>query len=286
MKTILTIHDHGFQAPEITPDQYVLGGIGGAKELGGKILMPGGHGWGDHRPAYETQNKNGLETMNCSNYGTNNAWETLMQFFWPKPGGYDFSERYTGVETGTSRNGNNPHDVAEKIRTECGLIPETVLPFSDEINTWEEYYAPSPMETAYLVQGQHFLNAYKLGHEWVFTSGTLEQKQTAIKYALQFSPLGISVFAWRKDSETDLYVKLSGDSDNHWVELLDFEEGEYWEIYDHYDGGIKHLAWDYSFGFAKRYSVEKNTAKKNWVLELFAAFVGAFKFLIPFKSKK
>ena len=257
------IKNHGFVPDEITPDQWVLGAN---TKIAGKKLMPGGHGWKEYLPSYELQNRNGLETFNCSNYGTLNCWETLafriFRIF------FNWSERYTGVGTGTTLGGNSPHKVAEIIRTEIGLINEEELPFDKNINEWEEYYSPNPMDPAFIAKGVEFLKKYILGHDWVFTDGIIEEKQMKIKEALEYSPVGVSVLAWKERG--GLHWKNIGELDTHWVMLYDFIEGKEWHIFDHYDNVYKKLEWNYDFGFAKRYDIKRNATKpRSWFTDLF-----------------
>ncbi len=243
--------NHGFQAPEyIAPEHYVLG----ASELPQEILRPDGQ-WHDFVPDIEVQKKNGLETMNCTNYGTLNCIETLHICKWPNEPHPDYSERYTGVLTGTTRNGNDPHKVAEIIREYAGLIPESDLPFGSNICQWTEYYSPSPMSENLLEEGKRWLAQYELGHEWVFPFGTsVAEKHTKIKEALKLSPVGASVYAWAKD-DNDLFFKNG--PDNHWIMIIGYQEGAFWEIFDQYDGCFKELVWDFDFGFAKRYHLDR-----------------------------
>jgi hypothetical protein len=240
--------NHGFIADDLAPEQYVMGGY---TKLAGIPVLPGGH-WTPYIPTDdELQERNGLETMNCSNYGTLNCLETLLYKKYTLR--FDGSERYTGVMTGTTPEGNSPHKVIETIRTDCGLIAEQYLPFDQHIHVWEEYYAPNPMSAFLLKMGKEFLTQWQIGHEWVFTSGALKDKQQKLLEALQYSPIGVSVDAWQEDN--GLYVKDVGADDNHWVMLYDYVEGEYWNILDQYDNTHKKLAWDYDFRFAKRYDI-------------------------------
>ena len=266
----VNIQDHGLILPEIVEhDHYVLGGYSGI--VNRPILMPGGHGWGAFVPLPEIQNKNGLETMNCTNYGTHNALETLGKFKKFDDFPTDCSERFSGILTGTTRGGNDPHWVIERIRNDIGAIPETFLPFSDKILTWEQYYSPNPMYSEYLEIGKTLLQKFKINHEWVFGRGSslnAKQKADALVDALQFGPVCVSVYAWKSGND-DLYFKETYDSDNHWVELIDFVEGKYWIVYDHYGlfGDItkveKKLRWEYGFDAAKVYYLERKTTPQT-----------------------
>ena len=257
---------HGFRAEEITPDQWVLGS---ALQIEGPILCPDGQ-WDEYLPVEEIQHRSGFDTMNCTNYGSLNAWEILaykvcgIKFNW--------SERYTGVGTGTTKVGNYPHKVNEIIRKEIGLIDEALLPFDDTITSWNKYYSPKPMDPALLARGKRFLNKYELGHDWVFVNGTPEQKAEKMVEALKYSPVCASVDAWRKRRSTGLYFKDKGGQDNHWGTIYGYVEGEYWKFFDHYDETHKRLEWKYDFAYAKRYCIKlvekgnENTKLRLWAL--------------------
>src|SRR5205823_3094503 len=87
----------------------------------------------------------------------------------------------------------------------------------------------------------------------------LATKQALLKDALTRSPVGVSVYAWLMGPDGK-YFKPQGVQDNHWVELVDYKEGEYWEIFDSYDQYLKQLEWSFEFGYAKEYSIEQHEA--------------------------
>lgn len=261
MKIEAHIEDHGFRGDEITPDMYTLGA---SKYAGAPVLMPKGHGWGRFKPAAEFQHRNGFDSMNCSNYGTHNAWETLANFHGYEDFPKDCSERYSGVGTGTTRNGNTPHKVAETIRTTIGVIPESKLPFHENVTSWGGYYHPDPMSEDLLAIGKESLEKFDFGHDWVFARGlwdlSVSEKQEKLVYALERGTVAVSVVAWKwrtLDSGERRYIKAAGESDTHWCQLLDYKEGEWWLVYDHYDQVEKKLDWDYDFMFAKVYYLSR-----------------------------
>jgi hypothetical protein len=246
--------NHGLILNPVEDDHYILG----ASPIERVIIMPDGHGWGAYKPTPEYQNKNGLETMNCSNYGTHNALETLAKFKgfddFPK----DCSERYSGCLTGTTQDGNDPHKVIEIIRTEIGVIPEVNLPFNEDIKTWEDYYTQQSAKWL-LSFGKRILSYVKIRHEWVFAWGsaiTVKEKIAKLKEALQYGTVCVSVMAWRHTRD-DLYYKNVAEQDNHWVQLLDYKEGEWWLIFDHYDAVEKKLKWEYDFNASKVYYMDR-----------------------------
>jgi len=278
MESKTTEIDHGLiLTPIVEEDHYVLGGYTGF--LGKQILMPTGHGWGAYKPKAELQNKNGFETMNCTNYGTNNCYETLAQLKgftdFPK----DCSERYSGVHTHTTPFGNDPHMVAEIIRKECGFVPEVDLPFTDDIATWNDYY--TVMSAIWLLPfGKAILKRFLPGHEWVFNTREWSTTKLAkLKEALKYGPVAVSVHAWK--DRNGFFFKEDADSDNHWLQLLDFEEGKYWFVFDHYDQVEKKLEWHYNFFAAKVYYLDRvaEQAPKSWWDKIVDAFAerGLFK---------
>lgn len=240
---------HGLIIPATqAPEEYILGG----NEAPQEVLQPDGQ-WGAFLPPDEMQSRNGLETMNCTNYGTLNAIEILMRRRYGVV--IDHSERFLGVLSGTTPTGNDPHRVCEAIRKN-GAIPEEMLPFGPDIDTWSEYYAPKPMTERFLSEGREWLTRWLFKHEWVWTFGTaLAEKQRRLKDALTFSPVNVSVLAWKE--RNGLYYKTPGEGDNHWCTVYGYEDGVAWLVLDHYDQTKKRLEWNYDFQMAKRYHVER-----------------------------
>lgn len=239
--------NYGFIPDKITPDNYVFGG----GQLQTPIVNQSGD-WTAHLPVSEYQKKNGLETMNCTVFGTLNCIETLLSY--RKALTVNYSERYIGVLAGTTTSGNSPHRVAEVIRAN-GLIYEADLPFSDEIDTWDKYYSPNPMSANFKRLGARWLKVYEFKHDWVTKSNSMQDKMMD---ALKYSPLGVAVSAWHR--EKDYFVKRG--ADNHWCELVKGVPGQYWVLYDSYDDTVKRLEWNYPFEFVKRYSV--TSIKPTW----------------------
>lgn len=254
----------GFIKPQITEDNYIFG----SGQLAGSVLQENGQ-WDDFLPDFEIQRKEGFETMACTCFATLNAIEILFkrQFNATR----NFSERFLGIIAENTENGNDPHKVVEVFRKN-GAIEDELLPFSNGIDTWEEYYYPKPMTTDFLVKGQNFLQQYVIGHDWVF-NGDIKDKPKKIKDALKYSPVCVSVDAWNKKGQ--YYVKDKGADDNHWTTLYGYVDGKYWKCYDHYDDSYKKLAWDYDFGFAKRYTLDVNTnpVKSTDVLNNIVSFI-------------
>ena len=248
----MSIQNHGFIPPkEIKPEEYIFGGSELGSGLPALIVREDGQ-WLDFLPKSEVQRKNNVESMNCTSYGTLNCFEIYLKAVYGEDN--DFSERYSGVVTGTTRNGNSPHNVIEKIRKDYGCIAEILLPFDKTITSWNKYYSPKPMTQKYIDLGKKWLQNYDVKHEWVFFSYT-KDKHARLKQALKYSPIGISVTAWKY--RNGKYWKRKGETDNHWCCCVGYKEGDYWIIYDSYSKDIKHLEWDYDFQYAKRYYLKK-----------------------------
>ncbi len=252
-------------------DHYEYGGYSGIE--GHPIINESGD-WEPHLPLAEKQSSDTafFDSRNCTNYGTNNALETLAAFHsfndFPK----NLSERYSGVMTGTSRTGNDPHKVIELVRKTVGGIPEEVLPFDDKVRTREDYYHPDPMTLPFIRLGEQLLVKFKINHEWVFNDRSLdmdvEEKQERLQLASKRGTIALSVKAWEKGKK-GLYKKSRKEKDNHWVQLVSCVPEKSWRVYDHYDKFIKDLEWNYNFECAKVYYMERReySPQRNAIIE-------------------
>lgn len=250
VKLGVVIKNTGFRRPTITEDNHILGGLGSPKT----ILCPD-RNWLPYIPDGEIQRRR-IETSSCTEFGTTNAIETLESRQFSSVSNY--SERFVAIGSGNDENGNDPHVVAEWIRAN-GLVGESILPFDDSIDSFAKYLSPNPLTQELKDIGKQWLTIYKLNHEYVFKDeDSLKDKQKKLLEALQYSPIGVSVTAWRKGS--DSYYKEPGDQDNHWTLLINGEEGKPWTVNDSYlDDGefIKKLDWNYDFGTAKLYILNR-----------------------------
>lgn len=253
--------NHGFVAPkEITPDNYVLGSF----SLLPKVILQPSRDWRSTAPDFEPQQKR-FETYNCTGFNTLSAIENLLARLGINE---NYSDRWVGIIAGTKAPGNDPHIVAEAIRKH-GLIPESMLPFSDDLKNIDEYYSFKGADEAKCREaGKKWLERFDFGHEWVFQGG--ENKQEKMLEALLYSPLGVSVRAWEKEGA--LFAKKKGSQDNHWTcNVVGMEEKKYWIIDDSYlddSQPFKYLKWDYDFSFCKRYSITIKATKeeKTWTI--------------------
>tara|TARA_Y100000310_G_scaffold275754_1_gene292454 strand:- start:2832 stop:3863 length:1032 start_codon:yes stop_codon:yes gene_type:complete len=252
----LTGGGHGFIKQDIPAEDWMFGAIGG------DVIREDGQ-WVDFIPKDEPQRRR-VETMNCTNYGTMNALETLHKALYDEE--IDYSERYGGILSGTTVRGNLAERPCETIRKK-GMILESQLPFDDSIKSWNAYYSPKPMTEDLLQAGQDWLDNYEFLHEWVRAT------PNNLKAALKYSPLGVSVYAWAKNSQ-GMYYKAR--PENHWTCLVGYKEGEYWLVFDSYAPHLKKIPWSNTFGFAKRYYLKRTKTKKEVDQNFYNSMIGQF----------
>lgn len=243
--------NYGFIPDVIDPSKHWV--LGGAQtKMKGTVLNPTAN-WIPYVPAGEAQSSGAFDAEDCTTMGTQNSIEALAGLLGYK---VNYSKRALAIASGTTPQGNSPHTVAETIRTVLGELDEAQLPFDPtaQVWTWASYYSPNPLTKAMLTLGQKFWQQWDFSHEWVL-DGTedLAIQATKLKLALQSSPVGIGVFAWEM-GPNNLYIR-NGNEDCHWVSLVNYKDGEYWEIFDSYDGFLKQLDWNFGFTQAKRYAL-------------------------------
>ena len=251
------VRDYGLVVKPAEPDHWKMGQGKARAVFGAGELKPDGD-WSKYDPKRELQRRNGLETSNCTNFGTGNALLALAKFLGFKDFVQNSSERYTGVMTGTTPDGNDPHQVIETIRTISGLIEEDNLPWKDE-DTWSEYYSPNPMDQERKNLGESLLRKFVIGQEWVFppfNGLTPAQKKERLQEALKRGTVCVSVRAWKK--EDGIYVKKVGEADTHWLWLMEYDSKGYPIVRDQYDPFVKKLSPEYDFFMAKVYFLKRN----------------------------
>lgn len=207
--------------------------------------------WIKYLPKDEIQAKNGIETNSCVSFGILNAIEILMKAKFGSA--MNYSDRYLAIASETKQNGNTITKVCETLRKISGCVEEELLPFDENITTYEQFFSPIPLNKKYYDKGREWLNRYDFGHEWVNTD------KNSLCEGLTYSPLGVSVLAWAENEE-GLYFKPQGAPNNHFTLLVDYEWNKHWVVYDTYPGSdgkfIKYLDWNYEFGNTKRFSID------------------------------
>lgn len=242
--------NYGYIKDEICHDHYVLGGGFIPNK---QIVNPSGN-WSNFLPVFEAQAAI-FETWGCTCFGTLNCLEALLKYIKLKES--NFSERFPYIGMQIRKPGSSPHGVAEWIR-ENGLIAQEKLPMTDSYN---DFCQPDPLPVNMLIEGQGFLNEWEFKHEWVYTGNdSFEEKTAKLKEALKYSPIGVSVYAWRQNGL--VYFKNETDQDNHWTMLYHIDDKGYRHVFDSYEG-IKVLTPDYDFDMAKVYFLIKRTEPRD-----------------------
>lgn len=245
--------NYGFIAPKIDHTAFVLG----QGNVPFKLLKPDGD-WRDVKHVKEYQSRPEFDTYNCTGYNSLNQVEQYELVAFGELNNY--SDRWLGIIAGTKPPGNDPHTVYEAIR-KYGLIPDEMLPFTDDITNVDEYYSfKGGNEEACYAEGRKWLEKKRLYHEYAFSSDmTKDEKDNNMKVALKYSPLAIAVYAWVQD-ENGIYIRLG--SDTHWTTLPAFKEYQY--VYDSYDPVDKVV--NQEIYWCKRIHIEKVEVKKKKTL--------------------
>jgi intein/homing endonuclease len=199
----------------------------------------------------------------------------------------DFSERFNGVLGGATTNGGSPQAGCESVRKD-GVINQSVLPWTEDLNTFWKFSSPRPMTKALIDLGHQWLLNYDFSHDWVecpsfyakirkVVSSVLglnlgATTQQKMMEALMSSPLGVAVFAWQTDGD-GLCFRYPGQAENHWTMIVGYVENQYWIVYDSYRNCWRKLRWNYGFRYVKRYTINKTdyaiTESRRIVNELF-----------------
>lgn len=229
----------------IFADEWHFGAVTGIKS---DILMPD-RDWRSLGMSFEKQKKT-VESSSCVTFSIHNGIEVLERLQSGRIN--DYSERYTSTLAGTTKKGNSPHKVLETIRSK-GLIKEDLLPFTFDIQTWEQFYEPIPRTLT--LKGKRWLKRNTLQHDWVIVPGSRRVEQAEkLMDALQFSPIPVSVDAWSE--RNGIYYRTAPFTDNHMCLLL-YGDANYWYVLDTYAPFFKRLERSYTFGCAKRLSLTR-----------------------------
>ena len=235
---------------------YLFGGDNGVFN---EILFKNGNSV-KHLPSEERQKRYKLETMACASFSPCSVVETNFNCLiannrlidedvkWLKDNGYfdengliNFSDRRIAELSNTTQNGNTFKRPADKIRE--GLIPEKLWPYpepnSKGVLVWNEYYKKPEGNTLKKIEAleTEFKERFKINYEIVFRND--------FKFALQYSPLVVGVYAWIK--QNGIYVNYSNNA-NH-ASILTFSDFSGNLDFDTYDPFLKILSLNYKFHY-------------------------------------
>ena len=126
------IINHGFIAPRITSDNYVLG-----SSIVPRDILQADRQWIKSLPSNEKQANETYDPNGCTIWGTLNAIEMLVK----KTTGVEenYADILIYILSRTEPPGNDPHEVAETIRKN-GLVLETDLPFTPDLDSLSKIY--------------------------------------------------------------------------------------------------------------------------------------------------
>lgn len=243
-----------FIYPTIRPTDFKVGGV---TELPSVPLRKDGD-WRDYLPKPEDQEKYGVESSACYKEAQQHTIATIQE---EKYGMIDenYSARFNDQENATPQ-GGSPTDAADSFRKD-GLIPDSMLPFSDIIKSWEDFnsfkggHEPTCRRT-----GKMFLENWKLNYHIVFEWNLpVKEKYKRLRNELLSGPVPVSVHGWIE--EGGVYIKPEGVTDNHLVECAYLDEENCAYIWDTYEPYLKKLEPFYNFDLGMAWRVEKKEAK-------------------------
>lgn len=229
--------------PKIRAKDWRFGAVSGSPKA---VLSEDGN-YLDYLPNFEIQAGVYFDTKACVSFSALNCLEIIFRAKgW---GEKNFSDRALAKMSDTTKDGNYLSKVAETIRKE-GIVPDADWDWNpnqrNPVYDWDDFYKAVPSEVE--MKAKRWLNDFKMTWEWVSLDN--------LKEALKYGPLQVTVYAWNKKQD-GIYPNPKNKYRNHAVTLVNYKEGEYWQIFDHYDTSIKRLAWDYEFGHALRFTVNK-----------------------------
>lgn len=248
--------NYGFIQPKIEKEHYVLGN----SNVPFKVLRPDADWRSTDRPQKEFQAKK-FDTYNCTSFNSLNQVEQYMFVAFGEK--VNYSDRWLGIIAGTKPPGNDPHVVYEAIR-KYGLVLEESLPYSDDLETVEEYYSFKGLSQEQIdnlyAEGRKWLEKHDFKHEWCFTPDMPEdEKKLNLKASLKVSPVSLAVYAWFQD-ERGVFTRLG--QDTHWTCCLAYTDYE--KIFDSYEPFEKDV--EQTVYYAKRIHIAKKTqqTKLTW----------------------
>ncbi|MGV8131590.1 MAG: hypothetical protein ACP5N7_05830 [Candidatus Pacearchaeota archaeon] len=246
-----------FIYPDIQEKHYRFG----SNQISALTLREDGN-WEDYLPPYELQNRHGVESSACFIEAQQHAIAVLQEEIYDEKDN-NYSARFNLNFSNATPSGGDPLLGAKSFAND-GLIPDEMLPFSDDISTWEEFNSfKGANKEECIKKGQEWLTKWKPEYDIVFTRNErVEDKYKKLREALKYSPVPMSVLGWYQD-ENGLYVKPEGTNDNHMVVCIYLGDDNCPWIMDTYEPFIKRLAPFYPSDFAMRYTITKIIPEKT-----------------------
>ena len=244
--------NYGLVIKKKDPRDFVLGGVFSLPKV---VIQPDGQ-WDAYLAREEAQSIP-FETYNCTGYATNAVFETLFNRL--NAGIGDRSDRFLGIRAKTKPPGNDPHVVAKAAKNN-GVIAEETLPFSN-LNNINEYFSfKGGEEWKCDLEGQDFLKNYSIGYEDVWQGKiSVSEKQYRIKEALIYSPLTLSIYAFKE--KDGVYVS-DGNKNNDLVMAYGWTDRGI-KVLSTYAPFKKIIAWEHNNQVCIRYHLEKQATKEE-----------------------
>jgi len=240
--------------------------IFGVSAIDNEIKVPDGN-WIPFLPKNEKQ-RQGFESMCCTNFASCTDVEILMtrlielklmsvgNLSWLNDNGYiddtghiNFSDRFDALISNTKPDSGNSLKVVAEAKRKLGLIPEKMLPWTDNET---EYFDKSKITPQMSALGLEFIKRFPLNYELVY--------RVDFNEALKVSPLSAAVYAWNGQNN-GIYFRVPNQI-NHAIAIV--EDKPIWKIMDSYDPFLKSLSDDYNYyDYAIRYIVREITGLPN-----------------------
>lgn len=245
-----TIVNPNFLYPDIPESAFQFG----SGQLVGVPLREDGD-WRSYTPPEEHQNRNGVESSACYIEAQQHAIATIQEEQFNLPD-QNYSARFNAFLSNGTPMGGDPLKGGDSIRHD-GLIPDSMLPFADSVQSWEEFHSFEDSDAALCkIAGQKWLDQWQANYDVVFKrEEPVEEKYRKLREALKYSPVPISVYAWVEDN--GVYIKPPGVRDNHLTEAVYVDEQNRIWVFDTYEPFLKILAPWTNPEFAMRWSLTR-----------------------------
>lgn len=256
-----------FKYPKITEKHYTFG----SNKFIQPIVVSDGD-WRPYLPIEEEQNRRGVESSACFIEAQQHAIATLEERLFGELNN-NYSARFNALRANGTEEGGDPLEGAESIRKD-GLINEDILPFNEDITSWNEYHSYKGQSEALCIsKGQEYLSKKTLNYDIVFERHeSIETKYRKLKEALKYSPIPLSVTAWYRNDNGE-YFKPEGSYDNHFVLCVYLDENNCPYIWDTYSPFLKKLTPLYNSDFAMRVSISKKTGSSQYNIKSMCDFI-------------
>ena len=232
--------------------------------------------WRNFLVPEELQTRNGIESSACYVEAQQHSIASLQEKLYTELD-KNYSARFNALLSDGSPFGGDPLLAAESIRKNDGLIPDIMMPFSDDISSWDEYHSWKGVnKDICIATGKDFLEKWKLNYDIVFERrDTLEYKYNSLREALKYSPCPLSVYG-KVDSTGNYEEKPLGANDTHLLLAVYVDSDNCIWVFDTYAPFLKKLPANYDSDFCMRWSIAKITKEEVKKKSLWHRFVQWF----------